>query len=306
MRIAVMGTGGVGGVFGARLAAAGEDVVFIARGEHLRAIQTDGLRIEAARNPLHIKPARATDSPATVGPVDLVLFAVKMWDTEAAAEQIRPLIGPDTGVISIQNGIDNEDKIAAILGPEHVLGGVAYIFATLAGPGRIEQASPARLVVGELDGRQSPRLQAFAAACARAVVDCDIAPEIRQVLWTKFMSNCAGNGITSVTRTPVGPVRDDPDTRELYRRCLVEVAAVGRAKGVDLPEGVVDTLMAGLDRLPPHLRTSTEQDLARGNRLELDGLNGAVVRLGREMGVETPVNWFIYAVLKPHAAGRAG
>ncbi len=305
MKIAVMGAGGVGGYCGARLAQAGEDVTFIARGKHLDAMRRHGLRVRSPAGDVTIQPARATAEPTEVGPVDFVLFGVKMYDTEAAGEAVRPLVGADTAVISLQNGVDNEEKLARILGREHVLGGVVYIFAAIADPGVIEHSSPgARLVFGELDGRITPRAERFRDACQKAGLAVEISTDIEQTLWIKFLGNCAGNGLTSVCRTPIGRIRDDPDLRDLYRACLQEVEAVGRAKGVRLAPNVIETQMAGFERLPPHLRSSTEQDLARGNRLEVASLNGLVVQYGRELGIDTPVNRFIYAALKPHLMGR--
>ena len=299
-----MGAGGVGGYFGARLAQAGEDVTFIARGKHLEAIRQQGLRVKSPVEDVTIRPARATSDPAEVGPVDFVLFGVKMYDTESAGEAVRPLIGENTAVISLQNGVDNEEKLASILGREHVMGGVSYIFAAIAEPGVIEHSSPvARLVFGEIDGRITPRAEAFRDACQRAGIDVEISTDIERTLWTKFLGNCAGNGLTSVCRTPLGPILDDPDPRDMYVACLREAEAVARAKGVRLDPNVIEQQLAGLDPMPAHLRSSTEQDLARGNRLEVESLNGLVTQLGRQLGIETPVNRFIYAVLKPHAAG---
>ncbi|HEX2170933.1 MAG TPA: 2-dehydropantoate 2-reductase [Dehalococcoidia bacterium] len=307
MRLAVMGAGGVGGYFGARLAQAGEDVTFIARGAHLAAMRESGLRVTSALGDCTITPAQATDDPAAIGPVDYVLFSVKMYDTESAAEAIRPLIGPDTAVISLQNGIDNEDKLACRLGAEHVVGGVSYIFAAIDQPGLIRHSGQmARLVVGELDGQITPRLEAFRAAGQQAGLQVDLSADIRQTLWLKFLSNCASNGLTSVTRTPIGPIREDPDLRALCTAALEEVAAVGRAEGINLPPNAVSSQLAGFDRLPYDSRSSTEQDLARGKRLEIAYLNGRVAELGRRHGIPTPVNHFIYTVLKPHAAGHTG
>lgn len=305
MKIAVMGTGGVGGYFGGRLAQAGLDVTFIARGQHLQAIRQNGLRVTSELGDFTIRPAQATADPAEVGPVDYVLFSVKMYDTETAGAAIRPLVGADTAVISLQNGVDNEAKLARLLGPEHVLGGVAYVFAAIAEPGSIEHSGRvARLVFGELDGRLTPRAEAFREACGKAGFEAEISTDIEKTLWTKFLGNCAGNGLSSVTRTSLGVIRDDPDLRAIYEECLREAVAVARAKGVKLDPDAVEKQLAGFDRLPHALRSSTEQDVARGNRLEVASLNGLVVQFGRELGIPTPVNHFIYAVLKPHAAGK--
>lgn len=306
MRTAVMGAGGVGGYYGARLAAAGEEVHFIARGPHLAAIRERGLRVESERGDLHIHPANATDDPATIGPVDIVLFCTKLWDTESAGAAIRPLIGPETAVISAQNGIEAEETLGRILGPEHVMGGVSFIFAVIAEPGRILHSGPShQLVFGEMDGAVSPRAEAFLAACQAAGFDVRLSEAIRCDLWEKFVYLVALSGVTCTTRSPIGPILADPDTRALFEGAIAEAAAVGRALGAPLPEDVVAERMAVADRLPPGVKSSMLNDLERGNRLELPWLSGAVVRLGREAGVPTPVHRFIEQALKLQAMGGA-
>jgi 2-dehydropantoate 2-reductase len=305
VKIAVMGRGGVGGYLGARLAVRGQEVVFIARGEHLRAIRERGLVVHSHYEEFHVNPARATDNPGDVGPVGLVLFCVKTWDTEAAARAVRPMVGPGTAVLSFQNGVDNEEKLAAILGPEHVMGGVAYLMSTVAAPGVIQQSGAlTRLVFGEPDGRASPRAQAFLAACQTAGIEAELTAEIQGALWTKFVFLCALGGVTSLVRAPLGPILRDPEARKLFIACMEEVSAVGRARGVRLAADIVQRQLALAEELPPGFTSSMHKDLERGGRLELDSLAGAVVRLGRELEMDTPVNRFIHAALKLHAEGK--
>ena len=305
MKIAVMGTGGVGGYFGGRLAASGQDVTFIARGDHLRAIRERGLLVRSHRGDFRVAPAQATDDPAAVGPVDAVMFCVKMWDTEAAAELMRPMVAGDTGIVSFQNGVDNEERLAAILGPEHVLGGVAYVMSGIAEPGVIQQSGPlAKLVFGELHGAATPRAEALLAACHGAGIEAELTADVHRALWTKFLFLCALSGMTTLASSPIGPILQDPDTRQMFIDCMREVEAVARARGIDLPPGILEEQTAFADSRPPEFTSSMYLDLERGNRMELEWLSGTVVRLGRVLGVPTPVNRLIYAALKLHAAGR--
>lgn len=302
MKIAVMGTGGVGGYFGGRLAQHGEDVHFIARGGHLRAIQQRGLTVRSYYGDFGIHPASATSDPAEIGPVDVVMFCVKMWDTEDAGRAIKPLLGEDTAVISFQNGVENEEILARILGSKHVLGGAAYIFSTIAEPGVVEHASPnARLLFGELDGRSTPRAEAFCAAAKAAGIDASLSGNITKDLWSKFVFICALSGVCTVARSSVGPVVSTPETWEMLVECMKEVAAVAHARGVPLEEDIVERQGMGGKALPPDQKPSMLYDLEHGNRLELPWLNGTVARLGRELGVPTPVNRFIAAALSLHA-----
>ena len=305
MKIAVMGTGGVGGYFGGRLAASGQDVTFIARGDHLRAIREQGLLVRSHRGDFRVAPAQATDDPTAVGPVDAVMFCVKMWDTEAAAELVRPMVAGNTGIVSFQNGVDNEERLAAILGPEHVLGGVAYVMSGIAEPGVIQQSGPlAKLVFGELHGAASPRAEALLAACREAGIEAELTADVHRALWTKFLFLCALSGMTTLARSPIGPVLQDPDTRRMFIDCMREVESVARARGIDLPLGILEEQTAFADSRPPGFTSSMYLDLERGNRMELEWLSGAVVRLGRELGVPTPVNRLIYTALKLQAGGR--
>lgn len=304
MKIAIMGTGGVGGYFGARLAAAGHDVHFIARGAHLAAIRSEGLRIESALGNLTVRPAKATDNPASVGPADIVIVAVKLWSTEEAAQDAKPLIGPDSAVVSFQNGVDAVPVLTRILGKEHALGGVAHIAALIDRPGVIRHnGTMARLTFGELNGKATPRARAFHEACVKAGIDAHISEDIERAIWEKFVFLVGLSGMTALTRLPIGPVREDPDTRAMFKTTMEEAAAVGRAKGVQLAADAVEKQLAFGDGLPRDMVSSMLGDLRRGNRLEVPWLSGAVARLGVEAGVETPVNRFIYTALKLHAAG---
>jgi 2-dehydropantoate 2-reductase len=305
MRIAVMAAGAVGGYFGARLTAAGHDVAFVARGAHRDAIRANGLRVDSVLGDVLIKPANVTDDPAGIGPVDIVLFAVKLWDTETAGELSRPLVGPNTRLITLQNGVDAVERLAPILGTDTVVGGIAYIATVIASPGVISQTSQfARMRCGRIDGRADPQLAAFADAAAKAGIDIAISDTINRHRWKKFVFLTALAGITAATRMPIGPLRRDPDTRALFHTLMREVVAVGRAAGVNLSEDFADEQLMFADTVPEGMRASMAHDLERGNRLELDWLTGTVVRLGRQCGVPTPANAAIYAILKPHSRGR--
>jgi 2-dehydropantoate 2-reductase len=305
MRIAVMGTGGVGGYFGGRLAAAGEDVTFIARGAHLAAMQRDGLKITSALGDATIAPCQASDDPAVIGPVDIVIFTVKLYDTEVAAEAIRPLIGPETGVVTFQNGISGPDVLAEKLGAEHVLGGVAKIAAVIAEPGLIRHTGTmAELIFGEFDGRASARVAALAAALEAAGVRHTVSDDIRREIWDKMVFLSTFAGLTSLLRLPIGPIRSDPDTRGLLRDGLAEALAVGRAADAGLPEDLVDRQLEQIDRLPAAMKSSMLQDLEGGRRLELAWLSGTIARMGRDLGIATPVHALIATALKLHAEGH--
>lgn len=297
-RFAVVGTGGVGGYFGARLASAGFETTFLARGAHLDAIRRDGLRIVEPDGGFTVA-AEATDDPARIGPVDFALFAVKLWDTETAAEQCRPLIGPDTAVLSLQNGVDSEPVLARVLGAGHVMGGVAEISAAITAPGTITRFSPfQRIKGGELEPRDDARLRRLAEACEAAGIAWQQPDDIQVAIWTKFTFLVGLSALTALTRRPIGAVRSDPDTRALLRRVVDETVAVGRAKGVSLADDLTDRQMAFIDSLPAEMRASMAMDLEKGQRLELPWLSGAVVRMGRELGVDATANGFVVAALK--------
>lgn len=305
MRIAVMAAGAVGGYFGARMQAAGHDVFFIARGAHLEALKSNGLTIESVHGDLHLPKPNATDDPSKVGPVDIVLFAVKLWDTEKAAEQARSLVGPATRLITLQNGVDSVEHISAVLGAEHTVGGVTYVVTVIDRPGVIKQTSQFQSIIcGTSDGRPDAPLQAFVAAAKAAGINITLSDNIERDRWQKFVFLSATSGATALTRMPMGPILADPDTRALFRNIMRETLAVGRAKGVALDEGYVDERLAFADKnTPPTMKASMANDLDRGNRLELDWLAGQVSRLGKQYRVATPVNDTIYAALKLHRMG---
>lgn len=300
-----MGSGGVGGYFGAYLAKAGYPVTFIARGAHLDAIRENGLIIETPEDTFTVN-APATADPAEIGPVDFVLFTVKLWDTEEAARACKPLIKSGTAVVSLQNGIDSEDILQAVLGAEHVMGGVAEISATITEPGRISKVSPFnRIRFGELDNRNSERAQTLARCLADADIDHDIEADIHAAIWNKFMLLTGISAMTALTRKPIGEIRTDPDTRPLLEQIVAEVFAVGRAKGVGLSDDAVEQRIRAIDGMPDAMRASMAIDLSHGRRLELPWLSGAVVRLGSDLKVPVPANDFVCRALKLHQMGEA-
>jgi 2-dehydropantoate 2-reductase len=307
MRIAAMAAGAVGGYFGARLAAAGHDVFFIARGSHLDAIKKNGLKIESLHGDLHLPKPNVTDDPAKVGPVDIVMFAVKLWDTESAAALARPLIGPNTRLITVQNGIDNVERITPILGAEHTVGGAAYIATTIAEPGVIKHTSSfASLRFGHADKRPDEQLAAFAAAGKAAKLDIDLSADIVRELWQKFIFLTSMSGATASLRSSIGPIVGDLETRAFFQSLLQEALAVARAKGVALDQTVVDERMNFvLNKVEPGMKASMAHDLERGNRIELDWLSGKVRALGRELNIPTPASDTVYTVLKLHRMGKA-
>jgi len=304
MRIVIMGAGGIGGYFGARLAAAGNDVAFIARGEHLAAMRAIGLVVRSARGDLHLTDITATDDPNTLAPADLVLIGVKLWDTEAAATAVKPLVRPGTAVVSFQNGIEKDDVLARILGREAVIGGTAQISVVIAGPGVIAHTGAlAKLVIGELDNRRTPRIETIAATCQTAGIETEIAADIRLATWQKFAFLVAVSACTTSMRQPIGPLRGNPQTRAFLRDVMREVVAVGQAQGVPLPADFADARLAQIDTLPADMSSSMHGDLTRGNRLEVAWLSGAVAALGGNTGVPTPLNRAVFDILAPYANG---
>jgi 2-dehydropantoate 2-reductase len=305
MRIAAMAAGAVGGYFGARMAAAGHDVFFIARGANLEAIKKSGLKIESVHGDVHLPKPNVTDDPAKVGPVDIVLFAVKLWDTEKAAELTRPLIGPATRVITLQNGIDSVERVAPILGAEHTIGGAAYIATVIASPGLIKQTSQfAKMRFGRADKRPDAALQAFADAGKAAKIDIGISTDIERERWEKFAFLTAMSGATSALRSPIGPIAADPELRTFFRTLMEEVIAIAKAKGVTLDPAYLEERMKFVtSKIEPGMKASMAHDLERGNRLELDWLAGRVRELGRALNIPTPANDAVYTVLKLHRMG---
>lgn len=305
MRIAAMAAGAVGGYFGARMAAAGHDVTFVARGAHRDAIRANGLIVESTLGNLHLKDAKVTDDPGEVGPVDIVLFAVKLWDTEAAAGQARPLIGPNTRLITFQNGVDSVERIAPILGADRVAGGSAYIATVIGRPGVIVHTSQfAKLRCGRIDGRYDGALEAFSDAATKAGIDMETSKEMNRVRWEKFTFLVAMSGITASTREGMGVAMSDPDIKAMFRAMMAEVVAVARASGVNLTDAFLEEQFKFAEGVPPGMKASMAHDLERGNRLELDWLSGKVVELGRKFAVPVPANEAVYAILKPHRFGR--
>src|SRR5262249_457601 len=269
MRIVVMGAGGTGGYFGAKLARGGSDVTFVARGAHLAAIQKRGLRADSAlEGEFAVRPP-AMDRLAGQAPADLVLFCVKSFDTEAAAEIIRPAVGPDTAILSIQNGVDNEERLAHLFGPRRVIGGVAQVFATIAAPGVIKHVLLGRLLVGELDGADSERVRRFLGACERADIPAERSPRITRTLWDKYVCPAAQAGMAALTGWPVGVLRAIPETRAMSRRIIDEMSALAAAVGAGLDEAYADTCMTMIDALAPGAYASLHHDLVHGKRLEL-------------------------------------
>jgi 2-dehydropantoate 2-reductase len=305
MRIAIMGTGGVGGYFGGRLAASGQDVSFIARGAHLEALESRGLTLHSPKGNLTLPSVRATADPAEIGPVDVVLFTVKMYDVESAAQAIAPLVGPDTVVVTLQNGVEAVDLVSRAVGRERVAGGVAYVAAVITEPGMIKHTALDALIFGELDGTRSDRLEVFHRACLAAGFQATMSDHIDVDLWSKFSRLSVFSGMTAITRSPIGVLRSDPDLLAMWKAACEETLAVGRARGVPLPDTVMDEILKMVHDLPAGAKASMLEDLERGKRLELPWLSGAVVRLGQESGVPTPIHRFIATVLKPFEAGLA-
>lgn len=305
MKIGFFGTGGVGGYFGGRLALAGADVHFVARGRHLAALRESGLRIESALGDATLTPVNAADDPAAIGPVDLAVLAVKLYDTEAAAEAMKPLVGPETTVMSLQNGVTANDTLFRLYGREQVIGGTCSIASVVAEPGVVRHTGTmASVAFGEWDGTRSPRTKALFAACEKAGIDATLADDIEAEIWSKFIFLTAFSGITCTMRLPIGPIRDDPETRALHRRAIEEAFAVARKKGVKLPDDLVEKRMAFTDGLPAEMYASMYHDLAAGRRLELKWLTGVVVEMGKQLGVPTPAQESYWLALKLHADGK--
>jgi 2-dehydropantoate 2-reductase len=306
MRIAVMAAGAVGGYFGARLAAAGHDVSFIARGAHLSAIRTQGLRVESTLGGIHIRNAKATSEPREVGAVDIVLFAVKLWDTEVAAAAARPLVGASTRVVTLQNGVDSVERLQPILGADQVVGGTTHLASVISAPGVIAHTSQfAQMRCGHLDGRPDPALHAFVELARAAGIDAGLSDDINLDRWKKFTFLVGLSGATGAMRLPLGPILADSDTRAFFLDLMREVVMVGRADGVALPPDFAEDRLKFADTTPPGFKASLLHDLERGSRIEVDWLAGKVVELGRRLNIPTPANGAVYATLKLHRQGHA-
>ena len=306
MKISVMGSGGLGGLYGGRLAHAGYDVTFIARGAHMSAMKEQGLLIEnEEQGEVRVARPNVTDDPAAVGVVDYVLLAVKLWDTDAAVNAIRPMVGPRTVVISLQNGVIKDDILRREFGEDAVVGAVAYVATHVARPGVIRQTgSMQRLILGEYDGQQSPRAQQLLDAMLRAGIQAAISDDIRRTIWEKYVFLVGLSGTTATMRSTIGPIRQNAQSRAFLYDLLKETVAVGRAHGVRLPSDYADDRLAFLDTVPATMTSSMHHDLEKGNRLEVAWLSGGVVELGRAVSVATPANRAVWDILALHAAGR--
>jgi 2-dehydropantoate 2-reductase len=304
MRIAIIGAGGVGGYFGARLAEAGHEVAFVARGAHKDAMKAQGLTVHSPLGDIHLPAPDVVEDPAAVGPRAFVLFCVKLWDVPGAAETVRPMLTAESCVAPIQNGVSVTETLTGLLGAERVLGAVTQISASIEAPGVIRHHGDfARLIFGELGGGTSARVERLEATCAGAGIETRVSADIEAEIWKKFIFLAAMAGATAFYRAPIGEVRDDPERRARLEALLRETAAVGRAKGVALAEGLEEGSLGFLNDLPPEMKSSMQLDLERGRRLELEWLNGEVVRLGRALGVPTPENAAVFEALRPFARG---
>ena len=305
MRITVMGTGGVGGYFGARLAAAGCDVTFVARGQQLAAIRARGLRIESPRGDLHLPTVKVTDTPAEIGGSDVVLFGVKLWDTASAAEAIKPLVKGETAVVSFQNGVVKDDILRDVLGPDSVVGGVCYIAATIGEPGVIKHSGTMqKLVFGEYDGTTSARVTRLRDACVAAGIDTELSSRIQETIWEKFVFLVGLSGTTATARVPIGAIRSNVRARAFLHDVIDEAVQVARAEAVPLPADFARDRMAFADQLPATMTSSMHNDLERGSRLEVPWLSGDVVARGARLGIPTPCNRAIFDILCVHSDGR--
>jgi 2-dehydropantoate 2-reductase len=299
MRIIIFGTGGVGGYFGGRLAQAGEDVTFIARGEHLRAIRANGLRVDSTSGDFVVHPAQATDNVAEVGKTDLVILGVKAWQVPEAARAIKPIVGPTTIVVPLQNGVDAVPQLVAELGAHNVIGGLCRIVSYVVGPGHIRHAGfEPSIIIGELDNRRSARIEQIAHVFKHAGLDTTIAPDIQVALWTKFLFIASFSGVGAVADAPAGVLRSDPKWRAQMLSAMEEIYALAHARGVKLPSDSVAKVMAAIDALPEDATSSMQRDIAAGKPSELESQNGAVVRMARETALDVPTHTLIYETLK--------
>ena len=300
MRIAILGTGSVGGYFGGRLAQAGEDVIFIARGENLDAMQTHGLQVDSINGDFVVQPIQATNDPLDIGIVDLVLVGVKAWQISEAAEAMRPMIGPETFILPLQNGLEAPAQLSELLGDRHVLGGLCGLFCYVAGPGHIVHAGTNPFVkFGELDNHHSQRVELLLDTFKRAGINAEIPPDIQVAMWMKFLLIAVWSGMGAVTRAPVGIWRSLPETRRMAELSLQEIIAVAAARHIALPEDALQMIMTMYDGLVPQSTASLQRDLMEGRPSELEAQIGAVVRFGLEADVATPQHTFIYSSLLP-------
>jgi 2-dehydropantoate 2-reductase len=306
MKIAMMGSGGVGGFFGGRLAHAGYDVSFVARGAHLAALRERGLLIESqAHGDIRVPKVRATDDPAEIGPVDVVIMSVKLWDTEAAIRQMRPMLKAGTAVLSLQNGVIKDDILRRELGEAPVMGGVCYVATTIARPGVILQTGTMqRVVIGEYDGRASERSRTLHEALGKSGANAELSTDVRRAIWEKYAFLVGISATTTAMRTTIGPIRKNPRSRAFLLEIFRETVAVGRAHGIALPADYADACLARADGLPEEMTASMAHDLQRGNRLEVEWLSGGVAQLGAAAGVPTPCNRAVWDILALYAQGK--
>ncbi len=300
MRIAIFGTGGVGGYFGGRLAHAGEDVTFIARGEHLRAIRANGLKVESQSGDFVVYPAKVTDDVNDVGEIDLVVIGVKAWQVPGAARAMKPLVGPGTTVLPLQNGVDAVSQLVDELGPGRVIGGLCRIVSFVVAPGHIRHAGfTPSIVIGERDNRRTERIVRIEQVFRHAGLEITIAADIQVALWTKFLFIASFSGVGALANAPAGVLRTDPKWREQMLAAMNEIYRLAHARGIELPANSIDNAMAAINALPEEATSSMQRDIAAGKPSELDSQNGAVVRLAREVGLEVPTHALIYKTLKP-------
>lgn len=300
MKIAIMGTGGVGGYYGGLLARKGFDVTFIARGPHLQAIREKGLNIKSVHGDFSVSPAKATDNPDEVGPVDLVIVATKTYHTDEAARIVKPMVGKGTTVMSLQNGVDAAERIGAVVGAEHVLGGVTWLSAAIEAPGTIGQYSQfRRIAIGEFDGNETPRARSIYDILSSTDATVELVPDITRILWTKFVFIASVSALGCLTRATFGEYRDVPEARAVLTEAIEEVAGVAKAQSIELDPDITEKTLAFIDSSAAGIKPSMQRDVEAGRRSELESMIGVVVRLGRELGTPTPVMSLAYSVLKP-------
>jgi len=305
MRIAIIGAGGVGGYFGAKLQQAGADVHFVARGAHLAALRSNGLKVESPLGDIHHPRVNATDNPADIGTADIIWLSVKLWDMEGAIRSMHPLIGPETGIISFQNGVQKDDVLRAAFGEKAVMGGVAYIATNIDRPGVIKHTGTMqRLIFGEYDGRRSPRAGTLLDLSLRGGINAELSDDIRKAIWEKFVFLVGLSGATTTMRETIGPIRSNPRARGFLVDLMRETVAVGRALGVSLPADFADQRLAFVDGLPDAMTSSMHHDLNAGKRLEVSWLSGGVAQLGEKAGVPTPMNRAVWEILALYEAGE--
>jgi 2-dehydropantoate 2-reductase len=305
MQITIIGAGGVGGYFGARLAQGGCDVGFVARGAQLKALREHGLRVESQLGDIILPKVRVSDDPASFGTPDFILICVKLWDTDAAIRAATPVVGPKTTVISFQNGVQKDDLLQRAFGDKSVMGGVGYIGSTVARPGVIHHTGTMqKLAFGEYDGSRSPRAAALLEACLRGGIEAEISADIQRTIWEKFVFLVGLSATTTSMRSTLGPIRSNPQTRAFLLDVMREVVAVGLARGVNLATDYAEQRLAFCDSLPADMDSSMHADLDRGNRLEVDWLSGAVVELGKAVNVPTPMNRAVRDILALHVQGK--